>query len=120
MKIEIYDPPMCCPSGVCGPSVDPKLVQLQETLRRIEKAGAEVKRFNLSGEPQAFVDNATVAALLRDEGNGALPVTLADGEILAKGRYPENTEFEEALKAAGIALEAPPQKAKACCGPGCC
>lgn len=23
MKIEVFDPPMCCSSGVCGPAVDP-------------------------------------------------------------------------------------------------
>ncbi|MDH3390414.1 MAG: arsenic metallochaperone ArsD family protein, partial [Desulfobulbaceae bacterium] len=30
--IEIYDPPMCCPTGVCGPNVDPELVQFAADL----------------------------------------------------------------------------------------
>lgn len=31
MKIEIYEPAMCCPTGVCDPTVDTALVKLQET-----------------------------------------------------------------------------------------
>jgi hypothetical protein len=108
MKIEIYDPPMCCPSGVCGPSVDPKLTKLQESLRKMEQAGVHVQRFNLASEPQAFVDNAAVGELLRTEGNAVLPLTLVDGEILQKGRYPENSEFEQALRRRGIEADLSP------------
>jgi hypothetical protein len=122
MKIEIYDPPMCCPSGVCGPSVDPKLAKLQETLRKLEQAGVAVKRFNLASEPQAFVANAQVGELLRSEGNAVLPLTFADGAVLAKGHYPEAAEFQKALQAAGMTLDLQGiQRASACgCKPGKC
>lgn len=23
IKVEIFDPPMCCPGGLCGPAIDP-------------------------------------------------------------------------------------------------
>jgi hypothetical protein len=123
MKIEIYDPPMCCPSGVCGPSVDPKLTKLQEALRKIEQAGVRVQRFNLASEPQAFVDNAQVGELLRTEGNAVLPLTFVDGALLTKGRYPEAAEFAQALQAGGVCIDLPaaPKKVSGCgCKPGKC
>ena len=63
MKIEIYDPAMCCSTGVCGPSVDPELVRIQETLRQLQKQAPEVQvqRYGLSSEPQAFVANSAGA-----------------------------------------------------------
>ena len=27
-KLEIFDPAMCCSTGVCGPSVDPELLRV--------------------------------------------------------------------------------------------
>ncbi|MFA5516653.1 MAG: arsenite efflux transporter metallochaperone ArsD [Desulfuromonadales bacterium] len=117
MKIEIYDPPMCCPSGVCGPSVDPKLVKLQEILRKIEQAGVGVERHNLASAPQAFVENAEVGALLRSEGNGVLPLTFLGGILLQKGRYPEPAEFEQALLRQGIKVDlGPDAKPTRACG----
>jgi hypothetical protein len=123
MKIEIYDPPMCCSSGVCGPSVEPKLVKLQETLRKIEQAGVGVQRFNLASEPQAFVDNAQVGEYLRTGGNAVLPLTFVDGVLLSKGRYPEAAEFAQTLQAGGVSadLQDAPKKVSGCgCKPGKC
>lgn len=124
MKIEIFEPAMCCPSGVCGPSVDSKLVKLQETLRLIqERSGGrvEVERFNLSSSPNAFVENAAVGEMLREMGPKALPLVFIDGELIAKQGYPSAAEFQQAIADHGIEINlgvsAP---AKKCCGPGCC
>jgi hypothetical protein len=105
MKIAIYDPAMCCSSGVCGPSVDPKLSKLQETLRKIEQAGVTVARYNLSSEPRAFVDNAQVGELLRTDGPSVLPLTFVDDKLVAKGSYPTFDEFITILTEAGIKFE---------------
>jgi hypothetical protein len=105
MKIEIFDPPMCCPTGVCGPAVDPVLVSFQDTLRQIgEQTDGKVaiNRHNLSAAPQSFVDNSAVADLLRSEGNAVLPLTFIDGALLAKGKYPTAGEFQKALREQGI------------------
>ena len=52
MKIlKIYDPAMCCPTGVCGTSVDTKLVQLANFISSLDKTKFQVKRFGLSTEP---------------------------------------------------------------------
>jgi hypothetical protein len=47
-KLEIYDPPMCCSSGVCGPSVDPVLPRFAADLDWISQRGVAVERYNLS------------------------------------------------------------------------
>ena len=126
MKIEMYEPAMCCSTGVCGPAIDPVLVKLQETLRLIgEQTGGAVKveRFNLSSAPKAFVDNAAVSALLKNEGNGVLPLTFIDGVLLAKGKYPTAVDFQEELsiRCVQVTLEAKTTSPKSCCGPkGCC
>ncbi len=123
MKIEIYDPAMCCPTGVCGPSIDPELVRVQEALRQIQKQAPEVKveRFGLSSDPQAFVANANVAELLKNEGPQCLPLAFADGELVSKGRYPGNEQLQTILKRDGVDVTLGEKKKSACCcGPGCC
>ena len=123
MKIEIYDPAMCCSTGVCGPSVDPELVRIQETLRQIQKQAPEVQvsRYGLSNDPQAFVANTNVAELLKNEGPECLPLVFADGELVSKGRYPGNEQLQAILKRVEIEVSlTEKKKASGCCGPGCC
>jgi hypothetical protein len=123
MKIDIFDPAMCCSTGVCGPRVDPELVRMKETLRQIQKQAPEVQvtRYGLSADPQAFVSNATVAELLKSEGPQCLPLALVDGEIITKGRYPGNDQLQAILKRAGIDVALTEKtKSACCCGPDCC
>lgn len=123
MKIEIYDPAMCCPTGVCGPAVDPELVRVQETLRQIRKQApsVEVYRYGLSTDPQAFVNNPAVADLLKNEGPQCLPLVFVDGELLAKGCYPGNGQFGSRLLKAGVEVTLEQKRAGNCgCGPKCC
>jgi AhpD family alkylhydroperoxidase len=79
---------MCCPTGVCGPEVDPALVRFAADLEWLKASGAEVDRFNLAQQPAAFVENEEVAAAMsaRDD---ALPLVLVDGRIVSQGRYPD-------------------------------
>jgi len=97
-KMVIYDPAMCCPTGVCGPSVDKNLLRVATLLSRLEKRGIKVERHNLSDNPQAFVDNKAVNKLLVDEGVDVLPITMVDGEVVKTGEYPTNEEFVELLE----------------------
>lgn len=123
MKIEIYDPAMCCPSGVCGPGVDPELVRIQEALRQIQKQAPEVMvlRYGLSTDPQAFAENPVVAEMLRSEGTDLLPLVFADGEIVTRGRYPSNRQLQALLKGVDITvILVAGEKTACCCGPGCC
>lgn len=99
MKIEIYDPAMCCSSGVCGPSVDPVLVKMSETVLTLQKQGVEIVRYNLAQQPKEFMANKTVAGLLHKNGKKALPVTIVNGEVFKTGSYPT---YEELCTALGI------------------
>ena len=124
MKIQIYDPAMCCSTGVCGPSVDPELVRIQETLRQIQKQAPDVivERYGLSNDPQAFVANTAVAELLKSDGPGCLPLTFVDGKLVSKGSYPGNEHLQTILKNTGLDVTLGEKKkaASCCCGPGCC
>lgn len=72
--VEVFDPAMCCSTGVCGPSVDPALARFESDLRWLTDQGATVTRRNLAQEPGAFVENPLVAAMLASGGEEALPI----------------------------------------------
>jgi hypothetical protein len=87
-KLEIYEPPMCCPTGVCGPAPDPALARLQENILRWKKEGIAVERMAINQVPQRFMENQSVIDLLTREGQEVLPISLLDGKIICKGKYP--------------------------------
>jgi len=99
MKIEIYDPAMCCSSGLCGPSLDPVLVKMNEAVLALQKQGVEVTRFNLAQQPKNFLDNKIVAELLHKNGKTVLPVVIVNGEVFKTGEYPF---YEDLCKALNI------------------
>lgn len=90
--IQVYDPPMCCSTGVCGPDVDPDLAQFSGLLNQLKERGITVERYGLGQEPMAFVQNAKIKALLEKEGTESLPLIFWDGEIISKGKYPDHAE----------------------------
>lgn len=90
--IQVYDPPMCCSTGLCGNDVDPALVSFAALLTQLSQKGVKVERYNLGQQPMAFVQNPVVKALLDKEGVAALPLILLDGEVYLKGRYPTDAE----------------------------
>jgi AhpD family alkylhydroperoxidase len=92
-RLQVFDPPMCCSTGVCGPQVDPQLPRFAADLQWLQKQGLEVERFNLTQQPQAFVQNAVVKQALVDEGERCLPLVLVDGQIVSRGVYPERDEL---------------------------
>jgi len=91
--IQVYDPAMCCSTGVCGPDVDPALVRFAADLQSLHEQGVQVERFNLSQSPVAFVENETVKQALTDKGEAALPLILTNGQVSSMGRYPERQEL---------------------------
>jgi arsenite methyltransferase len=91
--IRVYDPPMCCPTGVCGPTVDPELVRFAHDVAWLRQHGVEVERFNLAQEPSAFVENPAILALLNAEDASCLPVVIVSGEIVSKKTYPSREEL---------------------------
>jgi len=87
MKLEVFDPPMCCSSGVCGPEVDPALLRFSADLDVLKGQGVEVIRHNLAQEPLAFARNETVRAALQEDER-SLPLVLLNGRVIARGAYP--------------------------------
>src|SRR5579883_1397331 len=47
-SVLVYDPPMCCSTGACGPDVDPVLVRFAADLAWLQEQGVAVQRYNLS------------------------------------------------------------------------
>jgi hypothetical protein len=111
-KVQVFDPPMCCSTGVCGPEVDPALVRFAADLEWLKSKGVEVERFNLSQGPAAFLDNPVVAQAMRERAD-ALPMLIVDGKVAAQGRYPDRGALAAFV---GAKLEAEPAPA-ACCPP---
>jgi hypothetical protein len=93
--IEIYEPPLCCPTGVCGPAPDPDLAALQEMILMLKKDGHSVERIAINQQPMRFMNNPIVKEILNSEGKVSLPITLVGGKMVLKGRYPK---YEELLK----------------------
>ena len=115
-QIQIYDPAMCCTTGVCGPSVNPELLRVATVIESLRKRGASIARYNLASEPQAYVDHPTISALLQQDDN-ILPVTLVNGEVVKTKEYLTNQEFSQYT---GLEIQEDAPKGNPCCGPGCC
>jgi hypothetical protein len=96
-SVTVYDPAMCCPTGLCGPGVDPALLTIVRDLRWLEKHGVNVVRFGLAQQPEAFVREPHVAELMQVHGDAALPAVLVNGGVLCHGRYPSRAEIIAAL-----------------------
>ncbi|RPF47335.1 arsenical resistance operon trans-acting repressor ArsD [Hydrogenoanaerobacterium saccharovorans] len=96
-KMIIYEPAMCCSTGLCGVSVDPQLLRISTVLSSLNKNGIKVVRYNLSSAPQEFVKNTEVNKLMSVGGVEVLPITVLDGEIVKKGSYPTNDELARLL-----------------------
>ena len=92
-KLQVFEPPMCCPTGVCGPNPDPVLPRFAADLHWLAGQGVAVERYNLAQEPQAFAANETVKAALAKYGNGCLPLILVNDAIMSRGSYPARKEL---------------------------
>ncbi len=86
--VQVFDPPMCCSSGVCGPKVDKRLVQFAAALEWLRGQGVQVERYNPSQQYDAFVGNVTVVNTINTQGIQCLPLILVDGVIASYGSYP--------------------------------
>ena len=104
MNVRVFDPAMCCSTGICGPSVDPKLVRFAADLDWLASSGASVERYNLSQQPAAFVEHAAVKKALEAQGDAALPVVMVDDQVKSTGTYPSREQLAEW---AGVAKPAP-------------
>ena len=117
-KVQIFDPALCCSSGVCGTDVDQKLVDFSADVDWAKQSGLQIERFNLAQQPMAFADNTAVKGLLERSGEAALPITLVDGEVAFAGRYPTRDDLARWLGTAAAVPKAPDAAAGSCCSGG--
>jgi Arsenical resistance operon protein ArsD len=96
-SVEIFDPPMCCPTGVCGPTIDPALLDMNEMVLALKSEGIPVARYQMASHAQAFVNNREVFRLVREKQLAALPITVVNGRVLKVGAYPTLAEVREAM-----------------------
>jgi hypothetical protein len=104
-KLEVFDPALCCPTGVCGPSVDPELVRVASALFILEGKGFSINRYNLGSEPDKFIANSKVSVLLNEKGPDVLPIIIFDNEVVKTGSYPTNDELAKLFDISSADLE---------------
>jgi len=103
-KLTIYDPAMCCPTGVCGTDVDTKLVQLASFLSALDKNTFDVNRYGLTTEPAQYVSNTQVSGILKDDGVDSLPLIFLNDELIFSKDYPSVPELSSKLGLASFSL----------------
>ena len=122
-KITIYEPALCCTTGVCDEREDPELLRIFTVLALLRKKGITINRYNITDSPQEFVKNTKVNELLNNEGVEVLPLVDVDGTIVITKRYPS---LDEILQILDISREflgmVKPGSMKSCCcrNKGCC
>lgn len=127
-KMKIYEPAMCCSTGLCGVGVDPELLRISTVLDTLKKHGVSVDRFNLNNAPGEFIKSQAVHAYINAKGPEGLPVIALDGELVITGRYPTNEEFtkllglpEDLLKKQTESVKVTKNTSGGCdCKEGCC
>src|SRR5512144_147373 len=96
MIVEIFDPPLCCPTGICGPTVDPALLDAQEAILRVQSefdGRVRVERYALGQQPGKFMQQPEVVARLKAQGVAALPITVIGGRAVKEKTYPAYAEL---------------------------
>ena len=97
ITVQLFDPPMCCSTGLCGPTVDQTLVDVNEMVMALQAEGVRMERYQLTTHPQTFLGNPDVIRLLREHTVEALPITVVRGKVLKYGAYPTMSEIKESL-----------------------
>lgn len=98
--VELFDPPMCCPTGLCGPTLDQTLLDVNEMIMSLQRENLRVERYQMTSNPNAFLGNAEVMKLVHEKQMEALPIIVVRGKVIKVGAYPSVDEIHNALKEA--------------------
>lgn len=122
VKMIIFEPAMCCSTGLCGPVINPELLRISTVINNLEKNGVKAERYNLNSNPQAFVDNIVINEILKQDGVEVLPVTIVDGKVVKTNSYPTNDELIKFLDVPESYLKSKKtlEVKDCCCGDKCC
>lgn len=129
-RMKIFEPAMCCPTGICGVGVDPELLRISTVLDTLKKQGVPVDRFNLNSAPAEFITDQTINTYINEKGVDGLPAVMVDSKIVITGRYPTNEEFTKLLdlpedmlgkQSRTVKVKVAKKKSGGCdCKGGCC
>ena len=100
VDVEFFDPPMCCPTGLCGPTLDQTLLDVNEMILSLQRDNLRIERYQMTSQPNAFLGNAEVMKLVREKQMDALPIIIVHGKIIKSGVYPSLDEVHAALNGA--------------------
>lgn len=95
--VELFDPPMCCPTGLCGPTLDQTLLDVNEMILALKAASVTVERYQMTSHPTKFTGNPEVMKLVQQRQMEALPITVIGGRVIKAGAYPTLAEVQQAL-----------------------
>ncbi len=95
--VEIFDPPLCCPTGLCGPDLEQTLLDVNEMILALQTEGVPVERYQMASRPDAFLSSPEVMRLVRERNLQALPITLVKGRVISIGAYPTSSSLRAAL-----------------------
>lgn len=130
-SVKIFEPAMCCATGLCGVGVDPELLRISTVIETLKQNNIQVDRFNLTNAPMEFVYDTTINTFINEKSPDALPAILLDGDLVLSGRYPTNAELTEWLNLPAETLQTCAQGSEyaskneddsnsCCCEGGCC
>ena len=100
VDVEFFDPPMCCPTGICGPTIDQALLDLNEMVMALQAQGVSVARYQMTSHPNAFLGNAEVMKFVHELQMAALPITVVRGKLIKTQVYPSLEEVKTHLSGA--------------------
>ena len=89
----VYDPPMCCSTGICGTEIDQRLVDFAADLDWLKRQGVSVRRISHSQEPAEFTADEAINELMQATGGDDLPALVVDGTLVSRARYPSRQEL---------------------------
>jgi len=98
--VELFDPPLCCPTGICGPTLDQTLVDVNQMIFDLQSQGVSIARYQMTSNPNAFLRNEGVMRLVRERQMDALPITVVKGMVVKVGAYPTLEEVKIHLNGA--------------------
>lgn len=92
-KVQVFDQPLCCSSGVCGPEVDPALVTFASDLQWLEQQGIQVQRINPAHQPDLFSSSEHVRQELQQHGSDCLPLIVINEVVVSRGAFPSRYQL---------------------------
>jgi len=100
INLIIYEGAICCSTGICGPEPNKELIELNEALKKLRNEFKELNaiRASMSFNLNLFLENEEISQLVRENGQGILPITTINNKIIAKQKYLTYAELKKEIE----------------------